>query len=136
MCHRVRLDHDSPPWYTSHGLGIHTRIVGVSFRLEVSGSRTAGHNLHALFALIGCRKRALVTRLVVIVKNNDLSKCVFDLVALLASLISPLFEFRERDMLDIRSSLHPRASLEQFIIISVHVADMSNNGKLNATSQG
>jgi hypothetical protein len=112
-------------------------MVGVPFRLEVSGSRTAGHNLHALFALIGCRKRALVTGLVVVVvKNNDLSKCVFDLIALLASLISPLFEFRERDMLDIRSSLHPRASLEQFIIISVHVADMSNNGKLNATSQG
>jgi hypothetical protein len=121
------VDHNGTSWHAPRNLDIHARVLGVPLWLQVSCSRTARDNLHALFALI--------TGLVIVVDNNDLAPRLLRLVALFAGLISPLLKLREGDMFDVLSSFRPRASPKQFVVIGVYVTDMGDDGELHATRQ-
>jgi hypothetical protein len=130
----VRLDQDCSSRHPPHSMNIHARIVRIPFRLKIPCGRTTRHNLHALFTLIRRRQGAFITGLIV-VQNNDLAERVLDFIALFASLISPLLELRKGDMFDGLPSLHPRASLKQFVVICIHVANVGDNSELHAACQ-
>lgn len=123
---------DCPPVSTPTLMIAGNRILRVSLKLYVLSDHSVGDNLHTLFPLIG--RVAPVTCLIFIVKDDDFTESIFNLIALFAGLVSPLFELSERDMLDLLASLHPRAGLEHFIIIGVCVTNVGDDCKLYSAS--
>lgn len=110
------------------------RVLSVSLELYVSGIHSTRNNLHRLLSFVG-RVAARASLIIFIVQDDNLTKGVFDLITLLTSLISPLLEFGERDMLNLLPCFHPCASLEHSVIIGVGVTNMRNNSKLDPASQ-
>jgi hypothetical protein len=131
----VRLDQYCSFRHPPHSVNIHARIVRIPFGLEISRGRATRHNLHALFTLVGRRQGTIFTGLVIVVQNNNFAERVLNFIALSASLISPLLELREGDMLDGLSRLCPCASLEQIVVLGIHMTDMGDNGELHAARQ-
>ena len=122
--------HDNRPSVPSPALMIASRkILRIPLKLDILGIHAIRHNLHALLPFIRC---FAVTRFF-IVEDNDLTEGVLDLIALLARLVPPLFELGERNMLDLLAGFHPGSLLQHFIIIRIHVTNMSDDSKLYST---
>src|SRR5690242_6684580 len=112
-------------------------MLRILLELYISGVHTVRYYLHGLLPLV--RRVSARTSLVfffLVIEDNDFAERIFDLVTLLTSLISPLFEFGKRDVLNFLACFHPRASLEHPVIVCVCVTNMCNNSKLNSASQG
>jgi hypothetical protein len=109
------------------------RILRISLELYVAGNHSVGDNLHTLFPFIGSIT-FFACLILVIIKDDNFSKGILDLIALFTCLISPFFELRKRNVLDLLARFHPGAGLEHFIIVRVGVTDVSNYGKLNSAS--
>lgn len=110
------------------------RILRISLELYVAGNHPVGDNFHTLFPFVGSIT-FFACLILVIIKDDNFSEGILDLIALFTCLVSPFFELRKRYVLDLLTRFHPGAGLEHFIIVRVGVTDVSDYGKLNSTSQ-
>ena len=124
----MRLDKDSSPWCVHRATAW---MIDITLRLQVSCCRATGYNLHALFALIRGRKRTLIARSIIVVKNNNFTKGLLYFIALLTGFVSPFLEFGEGNVFHFLSCVHPAAGFQQLVVVCVHMADVSDHGKLD-----
>lgn len=129
----MALKNNGSSWHSSQVI---TWVVSMKFRLQIARGSTTRNNFHALFTFIrrGCGT-LFAAGLFVVIKHNDFTKGLFQLMALLAGFVAPLFKLSKRDALDLGSSFHPAAAFEQLVVICVCVANMCDNCKLHSTSQ-